>query len=171
MVEPSDNLQAVFEKAIDTAKNLNHEYLTIEHLLFAMLCEEGFSNVIQGYGSDPEYIKKNLEHYLKNKCDEITAGGPVAKPKKTQVVERVLNKAFTQVLFNGRQRIESTDVFLAMMSEKRSWAHFYIQQAEIDKDKFADYINNNLEGGEEEEMDQSDVQGNKALKAFTTNFN
>jgi len=171
MVEPSDNLQAVFEKAIDTAKNLNHEYLTIEHLLFAMLCEESFSNAIQGYGSDPEYIKKNLEHYLKNKCDEITAAGPVAKPKKTQVVERVLNKAFTQVLFNGRQRIESTDVFLAMMSEKRSWAHFYIQQAEIDKDKFADFINNNLEGGEEEEMDQSDVQGNKALKAFTTNLN
>jgi ATP-dependent Clp protease ATP-binding subunit ClpA len=171
MVEPSDNLQAVFEKAIDTAKNLNHEYLTIEHLLFAMLCEESFANAIQGYGSDPEYIKKNLEHYLKNKCDEITAGGPVAKPKKTQVVERVLNKAFTQVLFNGRQRIESTDVFLAMMSEKRSWAHFYIQQAEIDKEKFADFINNNLEGGEEEEMEQSDVQGNKALKAFTTNLN
>jgi ATP-dependent Clp protease ATP-binding subunit ClpA len=171
MVEPSDNLQAVFEKAIETAKNLNHEYLTIEHLLFAMLCEDSFANAIQGYGSDPEYIKKNLEHYLKNKCEEITAAGPIAKPKKTQVVERVLNKAFTQVLFNGRQRIESTDVFLAMMSEKRSWAHFYIQQAEIDKEKFADYINNNLEGGEEEEMEASDVQGNKALKAFTTNLN
>jgi ATP-dependent Clp protease ATP-binding subunit ClpA len=171
MVEPSDNLQAVFEKAIETAKNLNHEYLTIEHLLFAMLCEESFANAIQGYGSDPEYIKKNLEHYLKNKCDEITAGGPVAKPKKTQVVERVLNKAFTQVLFNGRQRIESTDVFLAMMSEKRSWAHFYIQQAEIDKEKFADFINNNLEGEAEEEMEQGDIQGNKALKAFTTNLN
>jgi ATP-dependent Clp protease ATP-binding subunit ClpA len=171
MVEPSDNLQAVFEKAIDTAKNLNHEYLTIEHLLFAMLCEESFANAIQGYGSDPEYIKKNLEHYLKNKCDEITAAGPIAKPKKTQVVERVLNKAFTQVLFNGRQRIESTDVFLAMMSEKRSWAHFYIQQAEIDKEKFADFINNNLEGEAEEEMEQGDIQGNKALKAFTTNLN
>ena len=40
MVEPSDNLQAVFEKAIETAKKLHHEYLTIEHLLFAMLMEE-----------------------------------------------------------------------------------------------------------------------------------
>ena len=37
MVEPSDNLQAVFEKALETAKKLHHEYLTIEHLLFAML--------------------------------------------------------------------------------------------------------------------------------------
>ena len=142
MVEPSDNLQLVFEKAIETAKENNHEYLTIEHLLFAMLCEEAFSNTIQGYGSDPEFIKKNLEHYLKNKCDEITAAGPVVKPKKTQAVERVLNKAFTQVLFNGRQKIEPADVFLAMMGEKRSWAHFYIAQAEIDKDKFADYLNN-----------------------------
>jgi len=83
MVEPSDNLQAVFEKAIETARQLKHEYLTIEHLLFAMLCEESFSNCLQGYGSDPDYIKKNLEHYLKNKCDEITVNEVVVKPKKT----------------------------------------------------------------------------------------
>jgi len=171
MVEPSDNLQLVFEKAIETAKQNNHEYLTIEHLLFAMLCEEAFSNTIQGYGSDPEFIKKNLEHYLKNKCDEITAAGPVVKPKKTQAVERVLNKAFTQVLFNGRQKIEPADVFLAMMGEKRSWAHFYIAQAEIDKDKFADYLNNSIETQDEEEPDMGSAQGNKALKAFTTNLN
>ena len=71
MVEPSDDLQMVFEKAITVAKQLQHEYLTIEHLLFAMLCEESFSNCITGYGADPDYVKKNLEHYLKNKCDEI----------------------------------------------------------------------------------------------------
>jgi ATP-dependent Clp protease ATP-binding subunit ClpA len=170
MVEPSDNLQAVFEKAIDTAKQLKHEYLTIEHLLFAMLLDESFANCIQGYGSDSDYIKKNVEHYLKNKCEEITTQEVVVKPKKTQSVERVLNRAFTQVLFNGRQRIEPTDVFLAMMGEKRSWAHFYIQQAEIDKDKFADYINNVVDGDEPEEI-APDGQSEKALKAFTTNLN
>ena len=42
MVEPSDNLQAVFEKAIDTAKKLHHEYLTIEHVLHAMLINKNF---------------------------------------------------------------------------------------------------------------------------------
>jgi ATP-dependent Clp protease ATP-binding subunit ClpA len=170
MVEPSDNLQAVFEKAIDTAKQLKHEYLTIEHLLFAMLLDESFANCIQGYGSDSDYIKKNIEYYLKNKCEEITTQEVVVKPKKTQSVERVLNRAFTQVLFNGRQRIEPTDVFLAMMGEKRSWAHFYIQQAEIDKDKFADYINNVVDGDEPEEI-APDGQSEKALKAFTTNLN
>ena len=171
MVEPSTELQLVFEKAIDVAKKLKHEYLTIEHLLFAMLCEESFTNCVTGYGADPDYIKKNLEHYLKTKCDEIIGVTTDIKPRKTQTVERVLNRAFTQVLFNGRQRIEPTDVFLAMMSEKRSWSNYYIQQANIDKDKFADYLNNEVETPLEEENEPKDTQSDRALKAFTTNLN
>ena len=168
MVEPSDNLQSVFEKAIDTAKKLHHEYLTIEHLLFAMLLEDGFTKTVQGYGANVDELRKSLGDYLQNKCAEMTIQDVVVKPKKTQSVERVLNRAFTQVLFNGRQRIEPTDVFLAMMGEKRSWAHFYIAQANIDKDKFSDYINNAVEQEEEVEQDQG---SNKALSAFTTNLN
>ena len=170
MVEPSNELQLVFEKAIDVAKKLKHEYLTLEHLLFAMLCEESFSNCVQGYGSDPEFIKKNLEHYLKTKCDDIINENDV-KPRKTQSVERVLNRAFTQVLFNGRQRIESTDVFLAMMSEKRSFSSYYIAQANIDKEKFADYLNNEMEAQETQEDEPRDNQSDRALKSFTTNLN
>ena len=120
MVEPSDNLQAVFEKALETAKKLHHEYLTIEHIFLAMLTEESFVNCLQSFGSKPETMKSELTDYLKNKCSEITVQDVVVKPKKTQSVERVLNRAFTQVLFNGRQRIEPTDVFVAMMGEKRS---------------------------------------------------
>ena len=167
MVEPSNELQMVFDKAIDVAKKLNHEYITLEHLCFAMLCEESFSKCVQGYGSDPDYIRKNLEHYLKNKLTEIVLENEVIKPKKTQAVERVLNRAFTQVLFNGRQKIECTDVFLAVMSEKKSYAFYYIQQANIEKDKFADYLNNEIEQPDEE----TESQGAKALKAFTTNLN
>jgi len=170
MVEPSSELQLVFEKAITVAKQLKHEYLTIEHLLFSMLCEESFNKCVTGYGADAEFLKKNLELYLKNKCDEIVTDQTDAKPRKTQAVERVLNRAFTQVLFNGRQKIEPTDVFLAMMSEKRSYANYYIQQAEIDKDKFADYLNSEITI-EEEAEEPRDNQGEKALRAFTTNLN
>jgi ATP-dependent Clp protease ATP-binding subunit ClpA len=171
MVEPSDNLQAVFEKAIDTAKKLHHEYLTIEHLLFAMLDDDGFTSTIGGFGAKPDNLKNDLSDYLQNKCGEITVKDVVVKPKKTQSVERVLNRAFTQVLFNGRQRIEPTDVFLAMMGEKRSWAQYYIEKAEIGKDKFNDYINNTVEEEEEGQQGPQDGQGERALKAFTTNLN
>ena len=169
MVEPSNELQLVFEKAIGVSKKLRHEYLTLEHLLFAMLCDESFYKCVSGYGADSEFLKKNLEHYLKSKLDEITTEQPDVKPRKTQAVERVLNRAFTQVLFSGRQKIEPTDVFLAMMSEKRSFAHYYIQQAEIDKEKFADYLSSDVaEAGEEEPQTG---QAERALRSFTTNLN
>ena len=172
MVEPSDNLQAVFEKAIDTAKKLHHEYLTIEHLLFAMLNDEGFTSTIAGFGGKPDELKQEITDYLQNKCGEITVTDVVVKPKKTQAVERVLNRAFTQVLFNGRQRIEPTDIFLSMMGEKRSWAQYFIQKAEIDKDKFNDYLNNTVEETDEDSgQGNQDNQGERALKAFTTNLN
>ena len=173
MVEPSNELQSVFEKAIDVAKILKHEYLTIEHLLFAMLCEDSFAKCITGYGANPEPLKSNVELFLKTKLEDITVTSDIVKPRKTQAVERVLNRAFTQVLFNGRQKIDPTDVFLSMMNEKRSWASFYIQQANIDKEKFADYLNSEIEVEEEgnPEQQQRDSQSDRALKAFTTNLN
>lgn len=169
MVEPSNELQLVFEKAIDVAKKLKHEYLTIEHLLFSMLCEESFHKCVGGFGADADFLKKNLEHYLKNKLNEIITDQPDVKPRKTQAVERVLNRAFTQVLFNGRQKIEPTDVFLAMMSEKRSYANYYIQEAGIDKEKFSDYLNSEISVTEEDEPQTG--QSERALRAFTTNLN
>ena len=49
MVEPSEALQLVFDKAVKDAKKLQHEYVTLEHLLYAMLCEENFTNTLTCY--------------------------------------------------------------------------------------------------------------------------
>ncbi len=171
MVEPSDQLQVVFEKAVADCKKLGHEYVTLEHLIFAMLCEEKFYELLVNFGGDGDYIKKNLEHYLKNQLDEIKID-PIPKgfkPKKTQTVERVLNRAFTQVLFSGRQSIELVDVFMSALSEKRSYAVFYINKGGVDREKFADFINSEIDDDEEEQV--TDAQSEKALKAFTTNLN
>jgi ATP-dependent Clp protease ATP-binding subunit ClpA len=169
MVEPSETLQLVFDKAIKDAKKLQHEYVTLEHLLFSMLCEENFYNVVKGFGADPDYLKTNLEHYLTNKLDEIKIEDTKYKPKKTQTVERVLNRAFTQVLFSGRPQIELTDVLLSILSEKKSMANYYLEEAGVTKEKFVDYISNELDGAVEEE--ESSGAGQKALRAFTTNLN
>lgn len=168
MVEPSESLKAVFEQAIELAKSLKHEYLTIEHLLYTMLSDDNFINILNGYGADPNYIRTNLDHYIKHKLNDIIKDD-VIKPKKTQAVERVLNRAFTQALFNGRQTMELCDVFISIMSEKRSYASYYVQQAGIDKSKFADYLNSEIQNDEEENT--NDIQVDRALKAFTTNLN
>ena len=128
MVEPSEELKLVFEKSINDAKQLSHEYVTLEHLLFAVLCSDNLNNILKGFGTDVDFIKKNLEHYLKNDCKDITSTTPVTKPKKTQAVERVLNRAFTQCLFNGRSQIELSDIILSIIAEKKSMASYYLKK-------------------------------------------
>ena len=169
MVEPSEELQLVFEKAFRDAKKLQHEYLTVEHLLFAMTCEDNFVNILTGYGADVAYLKTNLEHHLKNSCEDLIIDSTKHKPKKTQSVERVLNRAFTQVLFAGRSEIELADILISILNEKKSISFYYLEKAGVEKEKFSDYVHSELdEIAEEEEMSGA---MNKALKQFSTNLN
>lgn len=169
MVEPSKELALVFDKALADAKKLQHEYVTIEHLLFSMLCSDTFYGTLKGFGADVDYIKSNLEHHLKDKCNEIKVETKKYKPKKTQAVERVLNRAFTQVLFAGRQTIDLSDVILSVMSEKKSVANYYLEEGGVDREKFADYVSTELETSFEDE--ELSGQGQKALRQFTTDLN
>ena len=84
MVEPSKELQLVFDKAIKDAQKLRHEYVTLEHILFSMLCEDNFIKLLNMYGADVNYIKSNLEHHLKTQCDDIILPEDIKKfkPKK-----------------------------------------------------------------------------------------
>ena len=169
MVEPSEELQVVFDKAIKDAKALKHEYVTLEHLLFAMLASQNFQKILEGYGVNVDRLQADAMDYLKTKLDDIVVSDVNYKPKKTQTVERVMNRAFTQVLFSGRQHIDITDVFLSMMSEKKAYATYLITKEGVDKDKFSQYINNEWsESIEDEEMNSA---AQKALKSFTTNLN
>ena len=172
MVEPSKELQAVFDKAIKDAKRLKHEYVTLEHLLFAMMCSENFYGIIKGYSADVEYLKSNLEHYLKNSCDEITIDTTKHKPKKTQTVERVLNRAFAQVLFQGRSKIEISDVFTSILGEKRSFAYFATHKAKITKAEWQAFVNISI--GEQEdaqELQENAGAANQAIRQFTDDLN
>ena len=171
MVEPSKSLQAVFDKAVQDARKLRHEYVTLEHLLYAMLCHENFSKVIDDYGADSELLKKNIEHYLKTKLEEIILPEDVKnfKPKKTQAVERALNRAFAQVLFAGRNTIEVNDIFLSLLSEQKSWALYEIQKIGVNKEEFTEYLEMNVD----QDIEDAELAGaaQKALRAFTTNLN
>ena len=169
MVEPSESLKLVFEKSIKDARKLKHEYVTVEHLLFSMLCEETFEKLVEGYGIDPKFVKTNLENHLKNHCEEIMIDNDKHKPKKTQAVERVLNRAFTQVLFSGRSHIELSDVLLSILSEKKSISNYWLEKAGIAKESFGAYISS----GVDDQFEDDELTGamNRALNAFTSNLN
>ena len=168
MVEPSKDLQLVFDKAIKDAQKLKHEYVTVEHLLFAMMCESKFDKLLQGYGADVDYVKGNLRHFLKANTD-LVVDIDKFKPKKTQTVERILNRAFTQVLFSGRNSIQLQDVLSSILTEKKTQACYFLNKGGIDKDSFNEYVSNEVE--EEVEDSETNSAALKALRAFTTDLN
>lgn len=172
MVDPSKELQLVFDKAISDAKRLQHEYVTVEHLLYAMLCDENFENAMKGYGTNVDLIKSQLEDYINTKLDDIKTDLVKYKPKKTSTVGRVINRAFAQTLFSGKTLTEIPDVFLSILAEKRSYACFLLEQSGINKEEFLEHISVEYNSAITEE-DQPETAGaaNKALASFTVNLN
>ena len=80
MVEPNEELQLVFDKAIKDARKLQHEYVTLEHLLFSMTCSEAFYNLLKGYGCQVDDLKvKLITHIDKHDLKEIKRGFIVEK--------------------------------------------------------------------------------------------
>jgi ATP-dependent Clp protease ATP-binding subunit ClpA len=172
MIEPSDRLQTIFESAIETAKTLQHEYITIEHLVYSIVSDNETAELINSYGADTNFIKTNLDHYLKNNLYDIKTKDDTARPKKTNSIERVLNRCFTQVLFSGRQRIEIVDVIISVLSEKNSFSYYFLTKAGIVKDKFIKHCQENLTIEDEDQERQITNPSNveKIINQFCTNL-
>jgi ATP-dependent Clp protease ATP-binding subunit ClpA len=175
MVEPSKQLQDIFETAVETAKSLEHEYITIEHVLHSIMHDADSFNLINTFGADANFIKTNIDHYLKNNLNDIKVANMTAKPKKTNSVERVLNRCFTQVLFSGRQRMEVADVIISILSEKNSFAFYFLNKAGVTKIKFVKFFQDNVSVAEdfEVEPEQKSVntgQADKVLAQYCTNL-
>ena len=173
MIEPSGQLQNIFEHSIEVAKKLNHEFLTLEHLMFSIMCDDETFKLLENFGGDSEQIKKNLHHYITNNLNDIK-NEDVSKPKKTNSVERVLNRCFTQVLFSGRQQIEIIDVVISMFSEKNSFAFFFLNKGGISKEKLVETVHSYTSESEEDTHQSSQVstssQLDKILNQYCTNL-
>lgn len=140
MVEPNKDLEQIFENAVHLAGTNNHEYITLEHFLFSMLNNETFSGMLTSFGVDLKSLKADLENYIEKDL-AVIVNPDVEKPKKTEILERMLNRAFTQVIFSRRNVIEPADCFISIFSEKGSHANYFINKANIDKDKFVTFLN------------------------------
>jgi len=162
VIEPSKHLQDIFENSINLAKGLGHEYITIEHIVYAMISDQETYTLLESFGADAAFVKTNLDHYLKNSLNDIKTTEKNYKPKKTNSVERVLNRCFTQVLFSGRQRMEIADVIISVLSEKNSFGFYFLQKGGVTKEKFVKFFQEHVV-----QPESADVEGE--IKQITNN--
>jgi len=170
MLEPSPDLERIFERAIKFAMNNKHEYITLEHFLYGLLLDDKIDKTLVNFGADVKSMREEIENYIVTELNDIKISEEI-KPKKTHSMERMLNRAFTQVLFSGRSTIEPVDCFVSLFNEKKSFAAFSLRKAKIDKDKFIEYVNQ--ESIEDEASDgesTSNPQLERLLVQFCTNL-
>lgn len=170
MVEPNKDLEEIFGNAINIATVNNHEYITLEHFLYSMVNNTSFKKLLETFGADVNSLKDNLEDYIHNNLTSIITED-VDKPKKTSAIHRILNRAFTQAMISGRQVVEPADCFVSIFSEKSSHALFFMKKANIDKDKFLNFLKQ-----EESRLDsnvaanQVSAQLEKVITQFCSNL-
>jgi ATP-dependent Clp protease ATP-binding subunit ClpA len=167
MLEPDKSLTTIFEKAVELASKYKHEFLTLEHFLYSLLDDDKFKEMLSSYGTDVLVLKKEVENFLAKELADIVNNELDEKPKKTHSMERMLNRAFTQVLFSGRNKIEPMDCFLSMFSEKKSHALYFMRKAKLEKDKFIDFLNK--EGSNSEDADPEEVN-NRHLEKIIVQY-
>jgi ATP-dependent Clp protease ATP-binding subunit ClpA len=134
-------IENLVDQAVKIAREKQHEYVMTEHLLLAILRQSHFRRIVERFGVEIDMLDQELDSYL-NSLTSLVKPGDV-QPKKTQSLERVFNRANVQVMFTGRRAMNLLDVYLSIMAETNSHAHYFLLKYGMKKSEFVDFHNKN----------------------------
>ena len=167
----SPEIEAIIEQAIDYAKQRKHQYCTIEHLLLALVTHTPFKKCLDGFGSDTDMMIEEVTSYIDSLHAIVAKVEPdqEVQPRKTNSLERVMNRSVTQVLFTGRRQVTTIDLYLSIASEGNSHAHYFLLKYGISKNDFVAYWQKTYKGAEFTAK-LSETQADEILEEYTTNL-
>ena len=127
------DIDKIVKAAREYARELNHEYFMVEHLLLSLMHEKNFNALLEELGVQTEQLISEIESYLE--AVPYFANEDIQDdPKKTASLERVFNRAFTQVIFSGRQQISLIDLYLSITNETHSHAAYFLNKYGVNKE-------------------------------------
>jgi ATP-dependent Clp protease ATP-binding subunit ClpA len=136
-MQNNPEIEQILETAVKLARDRRHEYVVTEHVLLALIRYAPFRKVLEKFGADANLMDQEVTAYLESLTSLVTTKD--VQPKKTNALERVFNRALTQVLFTGRRSVATVDLYLAMMSENNSHAHYFLLKYGVKKQEFVDF--------------------------------
>ena len=164
----SPEIEGIIEHAIKNAKERNHTYCTVEHLLLALLNHQPFKKCVQQYGSDIDALIQEVSTYL-DSLTSIRSNDPDTQPRKTNSLERVMNRSITQVLFTGRRQVTTIDLYLSICSEGNSHAQYFLLKYGIVKAEFVAFWQKTYKGSEYT-SNLTEGQAEEILEEYTINL-
>ena len=137
-MQNNPEIENIVEQSAQQARARQHMYVVTEHLLMALLQHVPFRRVLEKFGVDVAAMEQDVNNYLGSMTAVITSDVD-QQPRKTNGLERVFNRALTQVLFTGRRTMTTADLYLAIMSETNSHAHYFLMKYGVNKQEFVKF--------------------------------
>jgi len=175
----SKELEFTLNLAFKEAREKNHEFMTVEHLLYALLGNPSAVEVLRACGGNIEQLKQDVSKFL----DETTPRLSMDDTRETQPTlgfQRVLQRAVFHVQSSDKNEVTGANVLVAIFSEQESQAVYFLNKLDITRLDVINYISHgiskvndqpeeNLEGGSE--PDAPDTTAKQPLETFATNLN
>lgn len=172
-------LEQTLNQAFREARGNNHEFMTVEHLLLALLDNNASREILLACGADISALKIELDTFLQETVPLL----PPNDERDTQPTlgfQRVLQRAVFHVQSSGKQEVSAANVLVAIFSEQESQAVFFLKKQDISRLEVVNYISHGINRlSSDDEMDDEielgdDVQEAAAqnpLNQYTTNLN
>ncbi len=176
MSEPTvpQSLRQCMSEAMADARQRRNEYITLEHLLLAMLREERARDILKACGADIKKLQLELKTYLDKNLTPLPKNARV-DPEQTIGLGRVLSRAVWHAQNSGQNQIESGDILAALLEEGDSHARFLLEQQGVTRLDVLNYVSHGIEkedaaketaGGREDDEKPS----RDPLSAYTTDL-
>lgn len=169
-------LQDSFEFAVAEAVKRRHEYVTLEHLLFALLHDRDAAAVIHSCGGDIDVLKKQLDDFMKKTFEELPDGNDV-QPVLTTMLQRVIQYAQLHAQSSGQKEVDTGQMLAALYQADRSQAVYLLRSQGVNKLDVLNYLSHGIGKGTEAQPafirpDEEEAgTASDPLKSFATNLN
>ena len=167
-IQDNPEIDAIIEGAVQIARTWQHEYVLTEHLLLSLVRHDPFRKTLSKYGCDVAMLETELCGYL-DSLQSLVRTGEDLTPRKTAALERVFNRALTQVLFTGRRQVVTIDLYLAIMGETNSNAHYFLLKYGVHKAEFVDFWTRHYKS-ERAAAGMSNQQATEVLEEYCTSL-
>jgi ATP-dependent Clp protease ATP-binding subunit ClpA len=165
-MQTNPEIEQILSQAQRLARIKKHEYVTVEHLTLALVRHGPFAATLNQYGVAIDLLDKDIEDYIDSQVHLINDKG--VEPRKTAALERIFNRALTQVMFSGRRLILTLDLWLAVMAETNSHASYFMLKYGLTKKQFADFWQENYTAAESGSM--SNNKADEVLREHCINL-
>lgn len=118
----SNEVQVVFSLAVQEAQKRQHEYLTTEHLLYALLFSDEAQHLLHSCGADVDVLRQAISSYLSSEVESIPTKSESYVPQQSLTIQRILQHTVTHCAAAGRNEVQIGDILAGITNEKKSYA-------------------------------------------------